>query len=177
MQIRWHAYVRFITLALVYAGILFGSARARSADSPDETFLDALQGTWVMTGTVGGKTVTYRADGHRVLQDGFLELHMVDASSPPKYEAVVFIGFDPKANDYVAHWLDRFGAAGARVVAQGKRNGEQLVIEFPYAEGGFRDTFTWRSATHSWSLLLESQTANGTWSTFASYTLTRSTSQ
>jgi hypothetical protein len=98
---------------------------------------------------------------------------MIDAATPARYEAQVFIGFDPKAHDYVAHWLDRFGAAGARVVAQGERQGERLVLNFPYAEGAFRDTFTWLPASHSWTLLLESQGANGSWSTFASYTLTR----
>jgi hypothetical protein len=127
----------------------------------------------MMVGTLGGKSVRYRADGERVLQGGFLKLHMIDIDSPPQYEADAFLGFDPKAGDYIAHWLDRFGAAGARVVGQGKRNGEQLVITFPYADGAFRDTFTWRPATASWALLLESQASNGTWSTFASYTLTR----
>ncbi len=46
---------------------------------------------------------------------------MIDASSPPQYEADVFIGFDTKAKDYIAHWLDNFGAPGARVVARGER--------------------------------------------------------
>lgn len=169
-----HGYARSIGLGLFYVGTLLGIPVAYSADSPDETFLNALQGSWTMAGTVGGKPVRYRADGQRVLHGGFLKLHMIDTGSPPQYEADAFIGFDPKEHDYIAHWLDRCGAAGARVVAEGKRIGDQLVITFPYADGPFRDTFTWRSATGSWSLLLESQAANGTWSTFASYTLTRS---
>ena len=61
--------------------------------------------------------------------------------SPPTYEAEVFIGFDAKANDFIAHWLDRFGAAGARVVARGERNGQQLVIVFPYTEAHFVTPF------------------------------------
>jgi hypothetical protein len=168
-----HLRVRSIGLGLFYAGSLLSGHAAHPANSPDETFLDRLQGRWVMTGTLGGKPVRYRADGQRVLQGRFLRLHMIDAASPPQYEADVFIGFDPNAHDYIAHWLDRFGAAGSRVVAQGKRSGEQLVIAFPYADGAFRDTFIWRPATESWSLLLESQATDGTWSTFASYTLTR----
>ena len=173
-RILQHASIRFISLWLAYAGCLFISPAAHSAASRDETFLDAFQGSWVMAGTLGGKPVRYRADGQRVLHGGFIELHMIDMGSPSQYEADVFIGFDPKAHDYIAHWLDRFGAAGARVVAQGKRIGDQLVINFPYADGLLRDTFTWRPASGSWSLLLESQAANGSWSTFASYTLTRS---
>ena len=169
------ALIRFISHGLVCAGFLLFSPAARSTDSPDEAFLDALQGPWLMAGSLAGKPVKYHADGQRVLQGGFLELHMIDTASPSQYEAEVFVGFDSKAHDYVAHWLDRFGAAGARVVAQGKRIGERLVITFPYADSPFRDTFTWRPANESWNLLLESQAANGTWSTFASYTLTRDT--
>jgi hypothetical protein len=98
---------------------------------------------------------------------------MIDTGSPPQYEADVFIGFDAEAHDYIAHWLDRFGAAGARVVARGTTTGEQLVLTFPYADGLFRDTLSWRPATRSWSLLLESGATDGAWKTFASYTLTR----
>jgi pimeloyl-ACP methyl ester carboxylesterase len=68
--------------------------------------------------------------------------------------------------------LDRFGAPGARIVASGERQGQRLVLNFPYAEGAFRDTFEWLPNSRSWSLLLESQRADGAWSTFASYTLT-----
>ena len=139
----------------------------------DEAYLDRLQGHWKMEGTLGGKPVRYRARGERVLQGGFLRLHMVDAAEPPRYEADVYIGFDAKANQYVAHWLDRFGAAGARVVATGQRDGERLVLTFPYAEGAFRDTFTFEPHSDTWTLLLESQDPNGSWSTFARYALVR----
>jgi hypothetical protein len=147
---------------------------ADSRQSPDEAYLDALQGTWVMEGTLRGKPVRYAADGQRVLQGGFVKLHMMDGDSRPPYEADVFIGFDAKANDYIAHWLDRFGAPGARVVAKGERHGSQLVLIFPYAEGAFRDTFTWQPATATWSLLLESKETDGSWSTLAKYSLTHS---
>jgi hypothetical protein len=151
----------------------FAVTEAANSLSADEAYLDSLRGTWVMVGTVGGNPVRYVAEGQRVLQGGFMKLHMLDVASPPQYEADVFIGFDPKAHDYIAHWLDRFGAAGARVVAHGERQGQRLVLNFAYAEGAFRDTFTWHPASASWSLLLESQGADGTWSTFANYSLTR----
>jgi hypothetical protein len=162
-------YVSSILCIVSAASVAWAQQPTKSAD---EMFLDALQGNWTMAGTLGGKPVHYLADGKRVLQGGFLNLHMIDLQSPPKYEAEVFIGFDAKANDFVVHWLDRFGAAGARVVARGERKGQRLVVVFPYAEGAFRDTFSWQRASRSWSLLLESQSADGTWSTFATYTLT-----
>ena len=160
----------------VPAAVLLGCAFTLHASdlsrSQDDAYLDNLQGSWLMDGSMGGKPVHYLADGQRVLSGGFLKLHMVDVASPPQYEAELFIGFDSKANDFVAHWLDRFGAAGARVVASGTRQGQRLVLNFPYAEGAFRDTFLWRPASTSWTLLLESQRADGSWGSFASYTLT-----
>jgi hypothetical protein len=167
------AYIGSIVSIFLAAAVAFAAAAPvqTPAKSADEMFLDALQGDWDMAGTLGGKPVRYLADGRRVLQGAFLMLHMIDVHSPPKYEADVFIGFDAKANDFIAHWLDRFGAAGARVVARGERKGQQLVIVFPYAEGAFRDTFSWQPASRSWSLLLESQSPDGTWSTFATYVL------
>jgi hypothetical protein len=96
---------------------------------------------------------------------------MIDAADVPAYEADLFLGFDAHAGDYIGHWLDRFGAAGARVVASGKRNGETLVIQFPYAEAAFKDTFVYDPNSHTWSLLIESQAPGGAWSNFARYTL------
>jgi hypothetical protein len=165
----------FALLLTLSVAALAASARSapERAPTPDDAYLDQLSGAWDMSGTLLGKPVSYQARGERVLQGGFLKLHMLDAAGVPPYEADVFIGFDAKAGDYVAHWLDRFGAAGARVVATGLRKGARLVILFPYAEGAFRDTFVWQAETGSWSLLIESQSKEGAWSTFASYTLVR----
>jgi hypothetical protein len=57
---------------------LTSSVATRSADSvksADEAYLDALQGKWVMEGTLGGKPVRYFAVAQRVLNGGFLKLH------------------------------------------------------------------------------------------------------
>jgi hypothetical protein len=159
-------------IAMFLAGVVTTGA-ADSVRSADEAYLDALQGNWRMDGTLGGKPVRYIADAQRVLQDGFLRLHMMEVDSKSPYEAEVFIGFDAQAKGYIAHWLDRFGAAGARVVAKGERKGQQLVLVFPYAQGAFKDTFTWQPESASWLLLLESQDSSGKWSTFANYTATR----
>ncbi len=49
---------------------------------------------------------------------------------------------------------------------------DRIVILYPYADGTFRNTFAWTAATRSWTLLIESQQANGRWTAFASNTLT-----
>jgi hypothetical protein len=158
--------------SLVLSEVLAGNpVVAQEPPSAADALLDALKGKWDMSGTVMGEPVRYRAEGKRVLQGGFLCLHMIDVSSPPQYEASVFIGYDAKAKDFVAHWLDGFGAAGARVVGIGSHDGNRILIHYPYASGHFRNTFTWSAPTRSWTLLIESQERDGKWGTFASYTL------
>jgi hypothetical protein len=169
-----HEMSKLIAAFRISLLLLATLASQAHADTPDdEAYLDQLQGTWDMTGTLGKQSLHYHASGERVLQGSFIRLHMIDAAPKPKYEADVFIGFDPQSHDFIAHWLDRFGAAGARVVGSGKRDGRSLVIIFPYTDGAFRDTFTYMADKAAWSLLLEAQKPDGTWSTFASYTLTQ----
>jgi hypothetical protein len=165
--------VRAIFLAFILTLALGTPRLVHAADtrSADNAYLDALRGDWDMTGTLLGKPVKYHARGQRVLHGGFLRLHMIDAADLPTYEADLFLGYDAHADDYIGHWLDRFGAAGARVVASGKRKAETLVIQFPYAEATFKDTFVYDPNTDTWSLLIESQKPGGGWSEFATYTM------
>ncbi len=44
---------------------------ADAAKSPDESYLDELQGKWVMAGTLGGKPVRYFAEGQRIYQAAY----------------------------------------------------------------------------------------------------------
>jgi hypothetical protein len=100
-------------LILLLAAAGAHPANAEDASSTDNAYLDGLKGNWDMTGTLLGKPVKYRAQGERVLQGGFLRLHMLDTGTAvPPYEADLFLGYDARAKDFVGHWLDRFGAAG-----------------------------------------------------------------
>jgi hypothetical protein len=149
------------------------AAGAAPTPAPPDAFLAQLAGRWELAGSVRGKPAHYRAEGRWELQHGWLRLAMIDTARPPAYQADLYLGFDPQAGDYIAHWLDQFGAAGARVVATGQRDGQTLVLLFPYPEGAFRDTLSLAPGGGRGTLLLESQQKDGSWSTFASYTLTR----
>jgi hypothetical protein len=162
-----------VALLVVLAAMIATVGAAEAPATPRDPFLDQLAGRWEFVGTVRGTPVRYAGEGKWVLGDGWLRLALVDAGPPPPYEANVYLGFDSHAGDYVAHWLDRFGAAGARVVATGHRDGQTLVLLFPYEGNTFRDTLTLAQDRASGSLLIESQNADRTWSTFASYTFTR----
>ena len=163
---------RFLVTFLALAAL---APAGTAAEPPEATrFLGQLSGEWDMTGTVLGKPAHYRAHGAWVLNGAWLELSMVDVGRPPAYQADLYIGYDATAQDYIAHWLDRFGAAGARVVASGERHERTLVLHFPYAEGAFRDTLTLAGDSASGTLLIEAQRADGSWSTFAAYRMRRS---
>jgi hypothetical protein len=162
-------------IAAIVAVALMNAGAVASAAAPPgrDQFLAQLAGRWHFDGTVRGKHVDYAVRGRWVLGSGWLDLHLLDVGKPPAYEADLFLGFDPAAGDYIAHWLDRFGAAGARVVATGHRAGRTLVLDFPYPSSPFRDTLTLAADGTSGSFLLESQDASGNWSTFASYAMRR----
>jgi hypothetical protein len=150
-------------------------ATDKAAQAEDRHFLDRLVGTWDMTGQTVGKPVHYCATGRRILAAGWVEFHLMDLARPAQYEARVFLSPDPKAHDFVLHWLDQFGGAGARVVATGTRHGNVLHALFPYAEGAFRNAWEYQPARRRWTLTIEAQGADKSWSNFASYTLTPAT--
>jgi hypothetical protein len=159
---------------LVALAALSSPAGADEAPPPaHDPFLAQLAGHWAFTGSVGEKAVRYTGEGTWVLRDGWLRLALVDAATPPGYVADIYLGFDARAGDYIVHWLDQFGAAGARVVATGHRNGQTLEFVFPYEAGVFRDTLTLTADGTAGTLLIEARKPDGGWSTFASYTLTR----
>jgi hypothetical protein len=148
-------------------------AAAAEAASPPDPFLAQLAGDWDLTGTIRGQGVHQHAACRWVLKGGWLRLALTDLGKPPGYEASVFFSYDRKAGDYIVHWLDEFGAAGARVVGSGRREGTTLVFGFPYAEGAFRDTLTLAADGARGTLLIEQQARDGSWSTFASYRMVR----
>ena len=134
-----------------------------------EALLEHLVGQWRMTGSVRGRPATYTLDATRVLQNRFVELHMVDVNQPPAYEARVFIGVDSINGQYIAHWLDRFGAAYSIPHATGTARGDTLVLTFPYPSGTFRDTFVYDARADSWYFRLEAADSAADWRLFAEY--------
>jgi hypothetical protein len=126
-----------------------------------------------MTGSVLKKPVQYNAEATWVLRNKFISIHMKDTTLPPKYEANVYIGIDSSRSQYVAHWLDSFGGAGARVVGVGPLSSDGVEIIYPYEEGRFRNLFTWDSIKDEWSLVIESESRDGLWSLFAQHTMKR----
>jgi hypothetical protein len=138
-----------------------------------DSLLGRLVGHWQMTGAVRGQPASYNLDATRVLQGSFVELHMEDVGQPPAYEARVFIGVDSAGGRYIAHWLDRFGAAYSIPHATGGARGDSLWLDFPYPSGAFRDTFVYDRRTDTWYFRLEAADSAGGWGLFAEYQVRR----
>lgn len=138
----------------------------------DDALLSRFEGPWRATGDVRGKPVTYDASGRFVLGGAWLELSLKDVSQPPRYEARVLIGRSKKKGDYVAHWLDGFGADGARVVGTGAATASGLELRFPYEGGPFRDRFEF-GKDGRFTLVIDALGADGGSEHFAAYTFVR----
>jgi hypothetical protein len=157
------------------AALATGACATAAAQAPrtdDDAFLDGLVGEWTLDGQVQGEPARSLGHGARVLGGAWVEFHMVDAAAPPDYEARIFIAVDRNRGDYIAHWLDTFGAPGARVVGAGHREGDALTIIYPYEGGVFRNIWT-RQPDGGWTLSIDAQQTDGAWSNFASYTIRR----
>jgi hypothetical protein len=145
-------------------------ATAANAQGPkgavEDPFLDNLVGRWDIERKMRGTVVHNALDVEWVLQHRFVRLHMKDVADPPKYEAMVLIGFDPAAGRYVAHWADVFGAQYS-AIGYGKRSGDAVEFVFQYPEGPFYNTFTWNPGSRTWKMLLENGGGDGKRSLFA----------
>lgn len=168
--------------ALALAGALALASPTPSSGTGDapagpaangERLLDRLVGDWTMTGHVRNEPVTYRLTAKRVLEARYVELHMIDAATPPGYEARVFLGMDPAHGVLIAHWLDSFGAGYSIPHGTGAATSDTLRFEIPYAGGPFRDAFAWRAADGTWDFAIHAADSTGGWSEFARYTLRR----
>ena len=161
---------RWMRRSMVFPVLLLATCHGQAQPG---ALLDHLQGSWYMTGTVLKKPVRYAAEGAWVLRNQFLCLHMMDVAVPPAYEVNLFIGIDSSKNQYVAHWLDSFGGAGSRVVGLGPLSTDKIEIIYPYAEGRFRNLFTYDSKKDEWTFVIESEGTDGRWSVFAEYKIER----
>jgi len=159
-----------LLLLLAVLGLTTG-ATAQPPVPPNtaaDRLLDRLLGSWRLTGTVRGDSVTYHGVARRTLQDRFVELHLLDAATPPGYEARIAIGADTTRGGILAHWLDSFGAAYSVPAGSGSVRGDTLQFTIAYRDAPFRDTFVF-TAGGTWTLHIESRDPRGRWRTFARY--------
>jgi hypothetical protein len=141
--------------------------------------LDHLAGQWVLQGTIAGQQTTHNVQADWVLKREYLRIHEVsqekDAKGDPAYEAIVFVGWDAKTQEYACLWLDSTSGGGlsAPGIAHGKKSGDSIPFLFAISpSNSIHNTFVYDRATDTWKWLIDDET-NGKSERFADVKLSR----
>jgi hypothetical protein len=138
----------------------------------DDDFISKLEGRWKLTRAIRGTEVKNTLEARWVLNHQFLQIHMIDAATPPAYEAIVMIGIIHATGEYVAHWCDTFGGKFS-ALGKGTRRGDSIEFKFEYSDGPFFNTFTWHPERQQWTMRGENQDSSGARKLFATDTLVK----
>ncbi len=126
-----------------------------------DPLLDHLAGNWVLQGVIMGKQTTHDISADWVLAHQYLRIHETSRekkpNGEPEYQAMVFIGWDEKANQYACVWLDDFGGAYDSTIGHAKRGGDEIAFLFNYPEGPFHTTFAYDPMSDTWQWRMDSE--------------------
>jgi len=156
------ASLSWLALPLLLAAMPIGPARAQdgSAD-PQRELLERLTGHWVMRGTIRDQPTMHDVDAQWVLDRGYLQIHEVsrerDEAGKPRYEALIYVVWEPKLGEYACLWLDTTGVAAFPPEGVGRAKPETDRIAFVWgdADDGIHNTFTFDRATDTWSWTID----------------------
>jgi len=149
-------------IAVLAGAMLCNGAFAGEPGRP-EALLDRLAGNWMLSGRLAGRETTHEISAEWALNHGYLRLHEISRekapSGAPSYEAIVFISYNAKTDDYTCLWLDSTSNQG--LVAEGfghaKRSGNSLPFVFRDANGqvSFENTFAYDPISDSWKWIMD----------------------
>ena len=146
---------------------------------PRPPLFSRLAGHWLLQGTIGGTQVTHDVDADLVLNGEYIRMHEVsreqNASGAPAYEAIIMIGWDAKASEYLCLWLDSTSGEGLSngVIARATPQSDRIPFVFKFPTGEvFRTTFIYDQATGSWRWTMDAD-EQGKLEPFGRVTLTR----
>jgi hypothetical protein len=155
---------------LTAAALVAVSASPALAQPPAfrDSLLDRLAGRWVLQGTIAEGQTTHDVTADWVLAHEYLRIHEVsrekDSTGAAAYEAIVFIGRDPRLGEYACLWLDSTGGGGlsAPVIGHAKRSGDEIPFVFTSQDGSaFHTTFAYDRSTDSWQWRMDAEQKGG----------------
>ena len=146
---------------------LLGSASAHAQATQPDLLLDRLVGTWVLRGTIAGQQVVHDVTCKWVLGAEYVEIREVSRekapNGTPEYEAIVYVGSDPKTHRYSILWLDNtaFGAFADAGTGHAMAAGDSI----PFVFGGpdtdrILNTFVFRRSTDTWEWHIDNEVGN-----------------
>jgi hypothetical protein len=153
-------FMRHVLFALAAFWLATPVAISQPVTDP---LLEHFSGTWVLRGTLAGKQTTHDITSQWILGHQYLQIHErsreTDSKGQPQYEALVLVGWEAASSQYQCLWLDSTGGGGlaGHAVALGKRDGQSIPFVFKEPDGtvSFVNTFSYESATNSWTWELD----------------------
>ena len=160
--------------------VLFASiSSAADQQGFQDELLDRFAGSWVMRGSIGGDASVHDVLAEWVLEHQYLSFHDLaretDSNGRPRYEATVFIGWDPSSKQYACLWLDSTTGSGLspQAIGYATPSGDKLPFVFDTGNGGFfYTTFAYNRETDSWRWTMDIET-DGERTQFADVELTK----
>lgn len=161
-----HGRLRVIVLLLIVAAPLYAqdSTHGKALNDP---LLDKLIGDWTVERTfASGRKANNVIHAEWVLQHQFVELHYRDAVAPPKYEAIVLIGYDDIGKHYLCHWADNFGGAySTDGFALREEGSNAMEFKFEFHDGQLTNRFVFDPQSGTWMSTIR-QIEKGEWKLF-----------
>lgn len=144
-----------------------------------DSLLDRMTGNWILNGTIAGQEVTHDLKVSWILEHQYLQISEIsrekDLDGTSAYEALVFIGWDPKINMYDCLWLDVTGGSGltGESIGHAVRKGDEIPFIFKMPTGNlFYTTFIYERETDTWRWTMDGE-EYGKLNPFARVRLTR----
>ncbi len=155
--------MRLFLVAAALAGTAASMAGPQASRPPRE-LLERIAGSWVLQGTIDGKTTTHDVVASSVLNGQYVQLHEVsreqDAQGRPAYEAIVYLTWEESRGEYSCLWLDSTSNAGLSngVLGRAKPSGDELRLLFKYPDGsGFHTTFAYDRKADTWQWRMDGE--------------------
>jgi hypothetical protein len=159
--------------------LALATSPVQAQTSPPDTLLNKLVGRWVLRGTIARQQTVHDVTFRWVLDSEYIEMHEVSrerkANGTPEYEAIVYLGRDPRTGEYAVQWMDNtaYGAFDPAGVGKAVAAGDSIPFLFNYSpETRFHTTFVYHRTTDTWEWHMDND-AKGVRSPFARVTLTR----
>ena len=153
---------RIRRIVCLVCSALFCCSVAAQIPAAPAALLNHLAGTWVLQGTIAGKPTTHDVHAEWVLNHEYLELHETsrekNAGGVPAYEAIIYIGWDAKAQQYVCLWLDSTSGDGlsSGILARANQSGDSIPFVFKLsASDQIHTTFSYDKAADTWQWIID----------------------
>ena len=152
----------------IYLLVLISTCPAFPQTVPvQDSLLDNMVGKWILQGTIAGQETIHDIIIDWVLGHQYIQLKEVsrekDSDGRPSYDAIVFITFEQKLNQYKCLWLDNTGNGGlsSQAIGHANRNGDNLEFVFRISDNStFHTTFLYDKYSNSWQWQMDSKENN-----------------